>query len=100
MECLTVSQTPQGKTIAFKGSCTIENARAIATELGEEMTGGQDIFFDLAAVESADLSFFQLLSACRRSCSTSDDSLTFRDLPEDLAEMARKSGFDFASPGA
>jgi ABC-type transporter Mla MlaB component len=100
MECLTISQTLEGKTIAFKGSCTIENAQAIATELGREMTGNEDIFFDLAAVESADLSFFQLLSACRRSYNAKKGSLTFRDLPEDLSDMARKSGFDFASPGA
>jgi ABC-type transporter Mla MlaB component len=100
MECLTISQIPQGKKITFRGSCTIENAAAIATLLGNEITSDQDILIDLAEVEAADLSFFQLLSVYERSCKKNSTIRISIDMPQALCDLAGKSGFEFSSTDA
>ena len=97
MECLTISQTPQGKEIAFRGSCTIEHATTIAARLGKEMVGDKLIVFDLEKVEAADLSFFQILSACKRVCMRNKIPHDFIALPKELCDMAQHSGFDFCA---
>ena len=95
MECLTISQGPQGRELAFHGSCTIEHATAIAAMLGKEMAGDSSIVFNLQQVEDADLSFFQILSACKRACINNKIPHAFVALPKDLCDMANHSGFDF-----
>ncbi|WP_462325043.1 STAS domain-containing protein [Desulfoplanes sp.] len=100
MQCVTTSQSEQGKRIAFQGPCTIENAAAMAPVLHKEITGDTPILFDLSGVDTADLSFFQLLAAGVRRCKSLPITHTFLGFPEELKETAKVSGFVFSSENA
>lgn len=81
--------------IELKGSCTIQRSEELLEMLREAVAGEADtVAVSFAAIEDADLSFFQLIEALRRSCQTMGKKLVLqKDLPAELASRAQYTGF-------
>ena len=75
--------------IVFPKRCIVEHAQEIKALLLEALAQGGDIRCSFKEVAEADLSFFQLLTALRRSCEESGRGLTLAaDLPAHLSRAA------------
>ncbi|GAB7081679.1 STAS domain-containing protein [Megalodesulfovibrio paquesii] len=71
--------------ITFPPHCTVEHAQAIKATLLQALQAGGDVHCSFSRVAEADLSFFQLLTAARRSCEDAGVALICaRDLHPDF----------------
>ncbi len=82
--------------IILEGDCTVQRSAEILQQLRRALIEAQDVLtLSFARVEDADLSFFQLLEATRRSCEAAGKKLVLQaDFPQRLGAYARRTGFD------
>ncbi|AGW12319.1 STAS domain-containing protein [Megalodesulfovibrio gigas] len=89
--------------IVFPKRCIVEHAQDIKAMLLEALARGGEIRCSFKNVVEADLSFFQLLTALKRSCEESGRLLTLTaDLPPHLSRAACVTNWAaiVAAPGA
>ncbi len=81
--------------ISFEGPCTVQQAHNLQTLLLQALqTATEPVVLSFSNVDDADLSFFQLLLACKRSFKAAGKELIFkRDLPKDLIPAAQRTAF-------
>jgi anti-anti-sigma regulatory factor len=88
---------PSG-TLAFSGQCTIEHAAVMKQALTEALERFEDLDLDMTAVESADLSFLQLVVATQAEMGKRGKSLSAsRGTPPVVADLADEAGMSLGS---
>jgi hypothetical protein len=79
--------------LQFADSCVIDQAETMKQKLLKALESPGKTVLSFKGVTSADISFFMLIHAAKRSFAAKDKELVLTaDLPVDLADKARWSG--------
>lgn len=85
-------------TLAFAGQCTIEHAGVMKKALAEALERYEELDLDMTAVESADLTFLQLVVAAQAEMAKGGRSLSAsRGTPPVVADLADEAGMSLGS---
>ena len=87
--------TPEDKgAFELRGPCTVEEAGKIRSLLMEQLREKDCLALNLEGVESADLSFLQILCAVHKSALHAKKTIVVDGaLPESLIQKVREAGF-------
>ncbi|WP_027184182.1 STAS domain-containing protein [Desulfovibrio inopinatus] len=81
--------------IEFEGDLTVERAADIKQQLLDALSTGESVELGFSKAADADLTFFQLLHAAKKSFAARQQPLILKkDLPEHLAFKAQVSGME------
>lgn len=80
------------RAVTFAGRCSIVSIEDNHRQLLDAVHAGESITVDLSEVESADVSFLQLLVSARHMAAAQNKSFTLRNLPAPIAAAFRAAG--------
>jgi anti-anti-sigma regulatory factor len=85
----------QGCVLRFQGPCGVERAGEFHQALQEAVRACEGLTLDLSGVEKADLSFYQLLAATRKTLERlGKKPLKLVGVPHSVLERARNCGLE------